>query len=371
MSVMRSGKINYWTGQECRNFEKEFASFVGAEYAVALANGTVALEAALYGLGVGQGDDVLVTSRTFIASASCIAIRGARPIVADVDHVSQNVTAETLEDAITPNTKAIITVHLAGWPCEMDPILEIARRRGLKVIEDCAQAHGAVYRGKHVGTMGDVAAFSFCQDKIMTTGGEGGMIVTNDRELFEKVWSYKDHGKSLEAINQAERSAGFRWVHESFGTNWRMTELQAAVGRVQLRKVPTWVERRRRNAHILSDRFSCLPTLRVTEVPGHMTHSYYKYYTFVRPGALRSGWDRDRVMKEIVAEGVPCSGGSCSEIYLEKAFKFNGLQPAVRFPVAMELGNTSLMFPVHPTLSKHDMMDLGEIVAKVLEKATR
>lgn len=242
-AVLRSGKVNYWTGEEGRQFENEFAEFCGTKHAVCLANGTLALELALQVMGIGDGDEVVTTSRTFIASASCAAMRGARPVCVDVDRESQNLSANTIRQAITPRTKAIIAVHLAGWPCDMDPILALAAEHGLKVIEDCAQAQGAEYKGRPVGSMGEAAAFSFCQDKIMTTGGEGGMLVTNDSELWNRAWSYKDHGKNYGAAFHGQHGPGFRWLHDSFGTNWRMTEMQAAIGRVSLRKVSDWVKK--------------------------------------------------------------------------------------------------------------------------------
>lgn len=371
VQVLRSGKVNYWTGEEGRLFEKEFASFAGCQYAVAVANGTVALELALYALGIGPGDEVIVTSRTFIASASCAVMRGAIPVIADVDPVSQNITAETIKKVLTPRTKAIIAVHLAGWPCDMDPILQLAREKGLFVIEDCAQANGAAYKGRPVGSMGDVAAFSFCQDKIMTTGGEGGMVTTNSKEIWEKAWSFKDHGKSYDAVYHREHPPAFRWLHESFGTNWRLTEMQSAIGRVVLTKVPGWVEIRRKNAAVLNKCFSEIPALRVTIPPEEVYHSYYKYYVFVRPERLREGWDRDRIMNTISAEGIPCFSGICSEIYLEQAFEKEGLRPPERLPVAKELGETSLMFLVHPTLSVEDIYDTCHAVEKVFRAAMR
>lgn len=367
---LKSGRVNYWTGMEGRLFEQEWADFAGCEYAVAVANGTVALELALHALGIGPGDEVIVPCRTFIASASCAVVRGVTPVMADVDPVSQNITAETAAAVLTPQTKAIIAVHLAGWPCEMDPILELAREKGLYVIEDCAQAHGATYKGRPAGSFGDAAAFSFCQDKIVTTGGEGGMLTTNRREVWERAWSYKDHGKSYDAVYHREHPPGFRWLHESFGTNWRLTEMQAAIGRVQLNKLPTWVEKRRRNAAILTERFAELPALRVTLPPEDIGHAYYKYYAFLRPEALRDGWNRDRVIEAIRAEGIPCHSGSCSEIYLEKAFEKEGLQPAQPLPIAKGLGETSLVFLVHPTLSETDMDDTARAVEKVLQFAT-
>jgi dTDP-4-amino-4,6-dideoxygalactose transaminase len=330
----------------------------------------MALELALYGLGISSGDEVIVTCRTFIASASCIVMRGATPVLVDVDPVSQNITADTIRQAITPRTKAIMAVHLAGWPCDMDPILELARAHGLKVIEDCAQAHGAVYKGRVVGSLGDVAAFSFCQDKIMTTGGEGGMLTTNDRAIWEKAWAFKDHGKSFEAVYTRQHPAGFRWLHESFGTNWRLAEMQSAIGMLQLKKLPDWSTRRRRHAAILTDAFSAISALRVMLPPPEIRHAWYKYYAFVRPERLKHGWDRDRIMAAINAEGIPCFSGSCSEIYLEKAFENAGLRPPKRLPVARELGETSLMFLVHPTLSVIDMEDTCRTVEKVFSMAS-
>lgn len=371
VSVLNSGKINYWTGTECRQFEAEFASFTGSAKAVALANGTVALEAALAALGIGPGDDVIVTSRTFIASASCIVMRGANPIMADVDPVSQNITAKTIEAALTPKTRAIITVHLAGWPCDMEPILGLAKKHGLSVIEDCAQAHGATYKGQKVGSFGDVAAFSFCQDKIITTGGEGGMVTTSNPQIWEKVWSLKDHGKNYNAVYNRRHPRGFRWLHESFGTNWRMTEMQAAIGRIQLKKIPKWLPIRRRNADIMTESFLKIPALRVTIPPPEIKHAYYKYYVFVRPEALKSGWNRDRIMMEIEAKGISCQSGSCSEIYLEKAFKANASHTARRLPVARKLGETSLMFLVHPTLTENEMEKTSRAVKRVMKEATR
>jgi len=369
MQVLKSGQVNYWTGKEGRNFEEEYAAFMGTKYAVALMNGSVALEAALVALGMLPGDEVVVTSRTFIASASCVIMRGGRPVMADVDPISQNITAETIDAALSPRTKGIIVVHLAGWPCDMDPIMNLARDKNLWVVEDCAQANGATYKGRQVGSMGDVAAFSFCQDKIITTAGEGGMITTNRHDIWNKIWSYKDHGKSFDAVYNREQPPGFRWLHESFGTNLRMTEIQAAIGRIQLRKLPQWLTLRRRHAAILTDGFSRIPGLRLTIPPKEIEHAYYKYYVFVEPKALKSGWSRDRIMMALMAEGITCGSGSCSEIYLEKAFDQGALRPKKRLPVAKQLGETSLMFMVHPTLTDLDMVDTCKIVEKVMAMA--
>ena len=367
--VLRSGKVNYWTGEECRRFEEEYARHLGVNYAISLANGTVALELALIALGIGEGDEVITTSRTFIASASCVVRVGATPVIADVDRDSQNITADTIRPLITSRTRAIIAVHLAGWPCDMDSIIDLARSHGLKVIEDCAQATGATYKGRAVGSLGDVAAFSFCQDKIITTGGEGGLLATNISEVWETAWAFKDHGKSYNALYCREHKPGFRWLHESFGTNWRMTELQATIGRVALRKLPDWVSTRRRNAEYLTSQLAASGALRIPVPPEDVAHAYYKYYVFVRPERLRPGWSRDRIMEEIFRAGVPCFSGSCSEIYLEKAFTNRGwLVP--RRSIAHELGATSLMFLVHPTLSESAVQLTAATVQNVLQLAT-
>ncbi|GGO19018.1 DegT/DnrJ/EryC1/StrS family aminotransferase [Deinococcus humi] len=369
--VLRSGKVNYWTGTEGREFEKEYAAVLGVPYAIALHNGTQALELALYALGVGAGDEVITTPRTFIASASAAVMRGAVPVIAEVDRDSGNITAETIRAVLTPRTRAIIVVHLAGWPADMAPIMDLAREHNLFVIEDCAQAHGAKYHGQHVGTIGHMGCFSFCQDKIMTTGGEGGLLVTHDEDLWRKAWAFKDHGKSYDAVYNKEHPLGFRWLHESFGTNWRMLEVQAAIGRLQLQKLPAWTQQRQRNAAVLAERFSQLPALRVPTVPEGSEHAQYKFYVYVRPEQLRAGWDRDRIMVEVVERGAPCYTGTCSEIYLEKAFVDAGLGPKERLPVARELGETSLMFLVHPTLTETDMNAVADVVEGVVREATR
>ena len=372
--VLQSGKVNYWTGEECRLFEKEFAASTGVSYAVAVMNGTVALEAALMALNIGHGDEVIVTPRSYIASASCAIMRGAKPVFADVDRDSQNITAAAIEKVITHRTRAIIAVHLAGWPCDMDEILSLAQKHGLSVIEDCAQASGAFYKGRPVGSFGDAAAFSFCQDKIMTTGGEGGMVVTNSKYIWSKVWSYKDHGKSYDAVySNSDLKPGpcFKWLHESFGTNWRMTEMQAAIGRIQLRKLSSWVEKRRKYAAILTEAFQNIPALRVTVPPTDFFHSCYKYYVFIKPEMVKKGWDRERIIVAINEEGIPCYTGSCSEMYMEKAFDADNLRPKKRLPVAEELGQTAMMFLVHPTLSEEDMFDMVKAVEKVMTEASR
>lgn len=370
-NILLSNKVNYWTGQECREFEKEFASFSGTKYAVALANGTVALDVALKALQIGAGDDVIVTSRTFLASASSIVTAGANPIFADVELDSQNISRRTIEAVLTPNTKAIICVHLAGWVCDMDPIMQLAAEKGLYVIEDCAQAHGAKYKGKPAGSIGHIAAWSFCQDKIMTTGGEGGMVTTNDESLWKKMWSYKDHGKSYDSVYNKQHPPGFRWLHDSFGTNWRMMEMQAVIGRIQLTYMPDWTKNRIENADKILKAFDHSNYFTVNRPTDDYLHAQYKCYVQVNINALPSGWSRDRIMQFINAEGVPCYSGSCSEVYLEHAFDNTNWRPEERLKNAQQLGETSLMFLVHPTLSEDNIkktVDVIEKLKKVLDQ---
>jgi dTDP-4-amino-4,6-dideoxygalactose transaminase len=389
--VLLSNKVNYWTGTECREFEKEFAAWVGTRYAVALSNGTLALDLALKASGIGPGDEVVVTPRSFIASVSCVVNAGAIPVFADIDPDSGTISARTIAATLTPRTKAVICVHLGGWPCDMDPIMELAKHHGLFVVEDCAQAHGARYKGRSVGSIGHVGAWSFCQDKIMTTGGEGGMVTCNDESLWRAMWSYKDHGKSYAAVFEREHAPGFRWLHESFGTNWRMLEMQAAIGRIQLTRMSDWTAARTLNAMAIRD--SLLPfagergVVRVPQIrcgdcsfersqscgrePSNACqHAQYKFYACIRPENLSPGWSRDRIVEEIGNAGVPCYTGSCSEVYLEKAFDNTGWRPKERLSVAKELGEQSLMFLVHPTLTETEIRKTQEVVTRVLTAAS-
>lgn len=368
--VLLSNKVNYWTGNECREFEREFADWCGSRHAVALSNGTLALDAALKALGIGPGDEVVVTPRTFIASVSCVVNAGATPVFADVEADSGNLSARTIEQVLTPRTRAVICVHLAGWPCDMDPIMALAGQHGLKVIEDCAQAHGARYKGRSVGSIGHVGAWSFCQDKIMSTGGEGGMVTTSDDTLWRSMWAYKDHGKSYAAVYERQHPPGFRWLHESFGTNWRMLEIQAVIGRIQLQRMVTWHQQRAWNAKMISDTCRQINALRVPDIGEDLQHACYKFYVYVKPQMLADGWSRDRIVEEINSQGVPCFQGSCSEVYLERAFEGSGWRPEQRLPVAKHLGETSLMFLVHPTLTAVEIQKTCKSIRHVMEMAT-
>lgn len=371
LEVLRTGRVNYWTGTEGRSFEREFAAWTGTRHAIALSNGTVALDAIWKALGIGPGDEVICTPRTFQASASSIAMCGARPVFADVDRESQNITPETVAPLISARTRAILCVHLGGWPCDMDGFRALSEEKSLHLVEDCAQAHGASIGGRNVGTFGIANAWSFCQDKIITTGGEGGAITLDDEGLWKQLWSWKDHGKDWDAANGPVHAQGFRWLHDHWGTNARMTEMEATIGRIQLAMMPDWHAARTRNATALGQSFATLSALRVPEVSDGITHAWYRFYAFVRPEALKSGWDRDRIMAAVKDAGVPCLSGTCPEVYLEKSFERAGLQPAQRLPVAAELGQTSLAFLVHPTLTEAEIGKTVDVVGRVMAEAQR
>lgn len=380
--ILLSNKVNYWTGDECRIFEKEFAEWSGVKYSIALANGTLALEVALRALDIGPGDEVVVTPRTFIASISCVVNVGATPIFADVDPESGNITAETISKVLTSKTKGIICVHFAGWPCDMNPIMALSSLHNIKVIEDCAQAHGAMYKGRSVGSIGHIGAWSFCQDKIMTTGGEGGMVTTNDEILWRKMWAYKDHGKSYEAVYERDHPPGFRWVHESFGSNFRMIEIQATIGRIQLKRMVEWSAKRNENALSVLKAFESFKAIRIPNFKcnrdcikdcsslNQCQHAQYKCYVYVENAHLKEGWSRDRIIQEIEMRGVPCFQGGCSEVYLEKAFEGTGFIPKNRLPIAKMLGDTSLMFLLHPTLTQENINKTKEVIMDVLKSAS-
>lgn len=371
VAVLRSGKVNYWTGGEGRAFEQEVAASSGTKYGVAMMNGSVAIEAALVACGVQPGDEVIVTPRSFMASASSAVLVGARPVFADIDRRTGNLDPAAVERVLTPKTKAIVAVHLAGWPCDMDRLRDLAESKGIVLVEDCAQAHGATWRGRPVGGLGTLATWSYCQDKILTTGGEGGAITTNEEHLWRECWELKDHGKSYEAVYHREHAPGYRWLHERFASNWRMTEVQSSIGRVILRKLGGWVAARRRNAERLLQGLADLAALRLEHPAEHEGHAYYKFYAYVRPEALASGWSRDRIMAEVEQLGVPCYSGSCSELYREKAFRDSGFVPPEPLPVAQELGETSLMLLVHPTLTDDHLDQAIAAVRQVVGQATR
>ena len=363
--VLRSGKVNQWTGEKVFEFERAYTRYLRNGRVIALANGSVALELALKAFGVGPGDEVIVTPRTFVASAFCARLVGAVPVFAEIDRDSGNITPETIEAVLTPRTKAIIPVHIGGWPADMPGIMALARRHGVKVIEDCAQAHGAEIDGLPVGSFGDAATFSFCQDKIITTGGEGGLVTFRDEDAYEWAWSFKDHGKDRRRALEQPSKPGFRWLHDSVGTNWRMLEISAAIGLIQLDKLAQWRLRRVRNAELWAEALEGVQGLRVPRPARNLAGAYYKFYAYVDADPADNEALRDRILEEARSAGLRAFSGSCSEVYREAAFADLGVTP---LPVAKELGETSLMFEVHPTLDARRLADRAAAIADIARK---
>ena len=368
--ILSSGKVNYWTGDLGRKFEVAYAKSVGKQFGIALSNGTVALELALRVLGVQAGDEVIVASRSYVASASCVLLVGATPIFADIDVSSGNINVETIAPLITNKTKAIIPVHVGGWPCDMPAIMALANQYNLKVIEDCAQAHGAFVAGKPVGAWGQAAIFSFCQDKIISTGGEGGMLLLDDESAYKRAWAYKDIGRSYDAVYGHDNSVGFRWLTESAGSNFRMTEFQATIGLIQLEKLPHWIVQRDRNANEIAGilkqfDFMDVPTFQTSE--GNQ-NAYYRLYAKVTENAFINGLSgeklRNHVINQLVTSGVPCFFGSCAEIYREKLFA--NMAPNERLPNAANFSNHALCFLVHPTITSEQLLLMKNTIKQVL-----
>jgi len=247
--LLKNGKANYWTGNECKKFEKEFSNYLGNKYSVAVSNGSVALELAIRALNLKKQDEIIVSPRSFIISASCILNLGLKPVFADVDD-NGNLSIEGIKKAYNKNVKALIIVHLNGLSCDLDHIIKFIKKNKIFLVEDCSQAHGALYKGKRVGSFGDISTWSFCQDKIISTGGEGGLISTNNKKLWLKCWSLKDHGKNYDTCFIKKHKIGFRWLHDNLGSNYRMTEMQALLGREQLKSLDKQIKKRNTIANL-------------------------------------------------------------------------------------------------------------------------
>jgi dTDP-4-amino-4,6-dideoxygalactose transaminase len=369
VETLRSGKVNQWTGKQVGLFERAFAELHKKPFAVALANGSLALEAILRAYGIGAGDEVIVTPRSFIASASCVDLVGAKPVFADIDIDTEAITPATASPLITKRTKAIIVVHLNGRPVDMPAFMELAKRHNILVFEDCAQAHGARIDGDLVGSFGHASAFSFCQDKIISTGGEGGMALFSNEANWRRAWSCRDHGKDYNIVVNPARSPGFRWLHTSFGSNWRLTEMQAAIGLRQLTKLPAWTAARTANARKLAQWLAAYPSVHVSPLPKNHEHAYYRFSFRIIPERLKSDWDRDRVMRALIAEGIPCLSGACPEIYLEGTYA-KSMAGFRRLPNAAYLGTVSLALLVYPTLDESFLGDCRVAIDKVFGAAT-
>ena len=369
--VYKSGRVNYLRGKIGPEFEREFATWSGTKKALVVGNGTLAIEIILRGLGLEPGDEVITTPRTFVATSSACVVNGLVPVLADIDLESGNITPETVAPLITKKTKAIMPVHLGGWPADMEGFLQLAEQHNLYVIEDCAQAHGAKIGGRSVGSFGHANAWSFCLDKIITTGGEGGMVTTDDEELWNRMWSLKDHGKDYDATYIRKHPPGFQWLHESWGTNWRITEPQSAIGRIQLARMSEWHAIRTANAELLRDRFQSLSAVHVPWPKDGFTNAWYRFYLHIHQDALKDGWNRDRIQAECKNRGLDLSVGSCSEIYLEKCFVDSGYGPKEPLPNARFMTGLALAFLVHPGMTAEMQHAIADVFEDVVKEATR
>ena len=365
--ILESNKVNYLFGDEGDRFEKNFAKFSDSKYALAVANGTLALDLCMRSIGISKNDEVIVTGRTFIASASCISILGGTPVFVDVDLNSQNINVELIKRAITKKTKAIICVHFAGFPCDMPEIMKMAKKNSLFVIEDCAQAHGAKINNRSVGSFGDINAWSFCNDKIMTTGGEGGMVTTNNKNLYNWICSFNNHGKDLRKYYAISKKAinTFPLIHDSLGLNYRLTEMQSAIGNFQLNKMQSWIRIRNRNAEIIIKKLKDLDLIVTPNIDKKFSHAFYKLYLTIDPNYLKPKKNRGSILKELNKRGVMASFGSSGRVFAEKAFhKFKTVPPGL--PNSSFLEENSIMIQVHPTITKNEISNTASIIHKVL-----
>ena len=373
--VLQSGLVNYWTGNLSKKFEKEFANFAGCKYAIALANGSLALSSAYLAIGIKKGDEIITTPRSFVATASSASLLGGKIVFADVDPHSGNITSESIEPLITKKTRAIVVVHLAGWPVEITKISNLAKSYNIPLIEDCSQAHGGevIIDGKNlsVGQFGDINTWSFCQDKIISTGGEGGMITTNKPEYYEKIWSFKDHGKSFSKLQEKNLSVEYQFVHDNLGSNFRITEMQSAIGRIQLKKLKSWREIRTKNAKTLTEILSSNDLVHIPLPNKELIHAWYKFNCFININFLKDDWNREKIIRAIRSKSLPAFQGSCSELYLEKCFSKSSNKVNSILPNAHKLGETNLTFLLHPTINDNEMIFYAENINNILKEASK
>ena len=366
--ILKSGKVNYWTGNQGKIFEKEFSKYIGNKYSVAVTNGSVALEIALKALNLNKNDQVIVTPRSFIISASCVINCGLKPVFADVDH-NGNLSMEGIKKVYSNKIKAIIVVHLNGMPCELDSIIKFSKKFKIKIIEDCSQAHGAKYNKRSVGSFGDISTWSFCQDKIITTGGEGGMISTNDKKLWEKCWSHKDHGKDYYSVFYKKHKLGFKWLHENYGTNHRMTEFQAAIGRYQLKYLDSQIKKRNQIAKKVIKSLSLFwDKYNLIEKPNFdlnlNIHAFYRLNFFINIKRK----DKLKLLKSLQSKNVNCNEGPCPEIYKEKVFKKLNVYPNTKLINAIKLGRKSFVYHINPFISYNKLNSDIKILKQQLIK---
>ncbi len=361
-----SGKVNYWTGNLCEKFENKFSKFIDVKYCCSISNASVGLEIALNALDIKKNDEVIVPSRTYITSASAILRVNAKPIFADIEKNSLNIDINSIKKNINRNTKAIICVHLAGYPCDMENILKIAKKNNLKVIEDCSQAHGAMIKNRSVGSFGDISVWSFCNDKIISTGGEGGMIACNNKTIYKKIWSIKDCGRSYDKIRKKTTKVGYRWLYDSIGTNFRMTEMQAAIGILQLKELKSYLKKRNRNANILRNALKKINFIDFQNVDKKLYHAYYRFTILVNKTKIKKGNSRDTILKQLINNKIPATVGVCPELYKEKVFhKFRKKYTDKYY--AKEVGKNIICFSVDPSISEKNMQSISNKIKRIMK----
>ncbi len=352
--IIETGKVNYWTGNYCTLFEKKFKLKFNLNYAISVANGSVALDAAVNVLKLSKRDEVLVTSRSYVSTASCLQNTPARIRFIDIDLDTQNIDIECIKKNINSKTKLIICTHLAGWPCDVDKIKKIIGKRKIYIIEDCSQAHGAMIKNKFVGSMGDISVWSFCNDKIMSTLGEGGMISCKSSFLYKKLWAYKDCGKNIDKIKKKSKNRLFKWLHDFDGTNLRMTEIQAAVGIEQLKNLNLMVKKRFGNLKTLRKKINN-PKIFIPEYPINIIHSGYRFYLYLKNPA-----SRNKFIKYLNANSIDANQGSCPEIYKEKRFSVKNNFKILKN--ANKLGKICVSLPSHHLMSYKDLVYVAKII---------
>jgi dTDP-4-amino-4,6-dideoxygalactose transaminase len=365
-NVIKSGKINYTTGKYGKKFEYEFSKYVGNKYSVAICNGTAALEVAIKSLKLPKRSEIIVPARSFFASASCIVNTGYTPVFVDVDLLTQNVCLKDLKKKINWKTKAIVCVHLAGLPCDMYGIKKIAKKNKIKIIEDCSQAHGASINNKQVGSFGDVSTWSFCNDKIISTLGEGGMISTNNKKIYEFCKRYINHGTVLKIEKNLDK---FIYSKDYFGTNLRITEIQSIAGLEQLKNLEKIQIYRDKVAKNYFDFISKYQKYFYSYYPSkEIKSAWYRFYFFVKINSKDDQKTRYKIIKDLKKKNLRCFTGSCPEIYLEKSFrKLKGFKQK-RLKNCKILGETSIALDIDHTIRYHEHKENLLILKNVIEK---
>ena len=355
-NVLRSSKVNYLTGKYGKKFELKFSQYLNIKYSTAVSNGTVALELAILSLDIKKGDEIIVTPRSFFASVSSIIKVGAIPIFADVDIETQNISLNSIKKVLSKKTKAILCVHLAGLPCDMEKICKFAKEKKIFIIEDCAQSHGASINKKNVGTFGNVAAWSFCNDKIISTGGEGGMVTTNSLKIKKFVESYKDHGKNFTKYNSIKKNQKFRYLHDSIGSNYRITEMQSVLGIEQLKYLNKNISIRNKYAKIFDKSLKKFKFINLFLTKKNYVNAYYRYYFKINSKFLKKNWNRDKILKKLNEYSIPSGTGSCPEIYKEEAIK------KLKIFQKSDLKNAHILSKNTITINFHHQMKNTEIL---------